>query len=140
VHELVTFDASASTPDGGTIISYVWNFGDGTPIVETNQPVVTHVYTETGDYLVTLNVTDSEGRWDTETRTITVVPKRYYLKVTDAAGNTAQSDPARVTVSSVPVGGYSVPLAKNAPTTPTIAYTLLIVMFGSLLSLTKRKR
>ncbi|MEM2702757.1 MAG: PKD domain-containing protein, partial [Candidatus Bathyarchaeia archaeon] len=39
----------------------------------------------------------------------------YYvvLKVTDAAGNTAQSDPARVTVSSVPVGGYSVALTKN---------------------------
>jgi PKD repeat protein len=69
-------------------------------------------------------------------------PGTYYvsLKVTDAAGNTARSDPARVTVSSVPVGGYSVPLAKNAPTTPTIAYTLLIVMFGSILSLTKRKR
>jgi hypothetical protein len=63
-----------------------------------------------------------------------------FLKVTDAAGNTAQSDPAKVTVSSVPVGGYSVSLAKNAPITPTIAYTLLIVVFGSILSLTKRKR
>jgi hypothetical protein len=69
-------------------------------------------------------------------------PGTYYifLKITDAAGNTAQSDPARVTVSSVPVGGYSVPLVKNAPTTPTIAYTLLIAIFGSILSLTKRKR
>jgi PKD repeat protein len=87
--ETVTFDASASTPDGGTIISYAWNFGDGTPIVETDQPVITHVYAETGDYLVTLNVTDSEGRWDTETHTITVVPKRYYLKVkTDPEGVT----------------------------------------------------
>jgi hypothetical protein len=63
-----------------------------------------------------------------------------FLEVKDSAGNTARSDPAKVTVSSVPVGGYSAPLAKNAPTTPTIAYTLLIVMFGSILSLTKRKR
>jgi PKD repeat protein len=87
--ETVTFDASASTPDGGTIISYAWNFGDGTPIVQTDQPIITHVYAETGDYLVTLNVTDSEGRWDTETHTITVVPKRYYLKVkTDPEGVT----------------------------------------------------
>jgi PKD repeat protein len=87
--ETVTFDASPSTPDGGTIISYAWNFGDGTPIVETDQPVITHVYAETGDYLVTLNVTDSEGRWDTQTHTITVVPKRYYLKVkTDPEGVT----------------------------------------------------
>jgi hypothetical protein len=62
------------------------------------------------------------------------------LKVTDAAGNTAQSDPAKVTVSSVPVGGYSVSLAKNAPITPIIAYTMLIASFGSLLSITKRRR
>ncbi|MEM3153503.1 MAG: PKD domain-containing protein, partial [Candidatus Bathyarchaeia archaeon] len=66
----------------------------------------------------------------------------YYvvLKVTDAAGNTAQSDPARVTVSSVPVGGYSVALTKNAPITLTIAYAMLMVLFASLLSLTKSKK
>ncbi|MEM3640972.1 MAG: immunoglobulin domain-containing protein, partial [Candidatus Bathyarchaeia archaeon] len=65
----------------------------------------------------------------------------YYvvLKVTDAMGNIAQSDPARVTVSSVPVGGYSVAVAENAPVTP-IAYTMLMALFCLLLSLTKRKR
>jgi hypothetical protein len=62
------------------------------------------------------------------------------LKVTDASGNTAQSDPAKVTVSSVPVGGYSVSLAKDAPISSIIAYTMLIASFGSLLSLTKRRR
>ena len=87
--ETVTFNASSSTADGGIIISYAWNFGDGTPMVQTDQPIITHVYAETGDYLVTLNVTDSEGRWDIETHTITVVPKRYYLKVkTDPEGIT----------------------------------------------------
>ncbi|MGB9778971.1 MAG: hypothetical protein ACPLW8_06150, partial [Candidatus Bathyarchaeales archaeon] len=69
-------------------------------------------------------------------------PDIYYvfLKVTDTASNTAQSNTARVTVSSVPVGGYSVSLTKNAPITPIIAYTMLIVWFSSLLSLIKRKR
>jgi PKD repeat protein len=87
--ETVTFDASASTPDGGTIISYAWNFGDGTPIVVETDPITTHVYASVGNYPVTLNVTDSEGRWDIETHTITVVPKRYYLKVkTDPEGIT----------------------------------------------------
>jgi PKD repeat protein len=92
VHELVTFDASASTPDGGTIISYVWNFGNGTPIVETNQPVITHAYTETGDYLVTL--TGANATTWTFKPTATGV---YFviLRVTDAAGNTARSDPAK---------------------------------------------
>jgi PKD repeat protein len=87
--ETVTFDASASTPDGGTIISYAWNFGDGTPVIVETDPITTHVYASVGNYTVTLNVTDSEGRWDTETRTITVVPKRYYLTVkTDPEGVT----------------------------------------------------
>ncbi|MEM3579656.1 MAG: PKD domain-containing protein [Candidatus Bathyarchaeia archaeon] len=87
--ETVTFDASVSTPDGGTIVSYAWDFGDGTPIIETDQPVITHVYASAGDYPVTLNVTDSEGRWDTETKIITVVLRRYYLTVkTDPLGVT----------------------------------------------------
>ncbi|MEM4713253.1 MAG: PKD domain-containing protein [Candidatus Bathyarchaeia archaeon] len=87
--ETVTFDASASTPDGGTIVSYAWDFGDGTPIVEESDPITTHVYASAGDYIVTLNVTDSEGRWDTETKIVTVVLRRYYLTVkTDPAGVT----------------------------------------------------
>ncbi|MEM1566593.1 MAG: PKD domain-containing protein [Candidatus Bathyarchaeia archaeon] len=84
--ETVIFDASASTPDGGEIVSYAWDFGDGN-ITTTDNPVIAHVYSEAGDYIVTLNVTDSEGRWDIETKTITVVLRRYYLTVkTDPVG------------------------------------------------------
>ncbi|MEM3627876.1 MAG: PKD domain-containing protein [Candidatus Bathyarchaeia archaeon] len=87
--ETVTFNASISSPDGGVIISYAWDFGDGTPMIEENDPIVTHVYAIAGDYLVTLNVTDSEGRWDTETKTIRVAPVAYYLEVkTDPEGIT----------------------------------------------------
>ncbi len=56
--ELVTFDASASTPNGGTIISYDWNFGDG---YTGTGVIVNHTYTDFGNYNATLNVTDSEG-------------------------------------------------------------------------------
>jgi PKD repeat protein len=80
-YENVTFDASTSTPDGGVIISYAWDFGDGTPIVVENDSITTHYYTEIGNYTVTLNVTDSEGRWDIESKIITVVPRRYFLEV-----------------------------------------------------------
>ncbi|MEM3697558.1 MAG: PKD domain-containing protein [Candidatus Bathyarchaeia archaeon] len=65
-----------------------------------------------------------------------------YLNVTDANNNIAQSGTARIVVSSVPVGGYAISLAKE--TSPlmfqTIVYTALIVLFGAILSLTKRKR
>jgi len=78
--ENVIFDASGSSPDGGIIISYTWDFGDGNITTEYD-PTITHAYASTGDYTVTLNVTDSEGRWDTETKIVTVVARRYFLTV-----------------------------------------------------------
>jgi len=72
VYEIVTFDASYSTPDGGVIVSYEWDFGDGAPKVIETDPITTRHYTAAGNYAVILNVTDSEGRWDTESKTITV--------------------------------------------------------------------
>jgi PKD repeat protein len=70
VNETVTFDASASTPDGGTIISYEWDFGDSSP--HQLGMTVTHNYTASGEYLVTLNVTDSEAKWATASKTVKV--------------------------------------------------------------------
>jgi PKD repeat protein len=70
VGDTVTFDASASTPNGGTIVSYGWNFGDTSP--HEFGKTVTHTYTTYGTYNVTLNVTDNEGKWDIEMKTITV--------------------------------------------------------------------
>jgi hypothetical protein len=65
-----------------------------------------------------------------------------FLEVTDNFGNIARSDPARVTVSSVPVGGYSISLTKQTfiPTLQTAVYTALIILFGVVISLAKRKR
>jgi hypothetical protein len=39
-----------------------------------------------------------------------------------------------------PVGGYSMSLVKQTPTSPIAAYTMLIALFGAVLSLIKRKR
>jgi len=63
-----------------------------------------------------------------------------YLRVTDANNNTAQSETARVAVSPVPVGGYSISLTKQTPTHNMAAYFMLIALFGAVISLTKRKR
>lgn len=66
----------------------------------------------------------------------------YYvhLKVTDANNNVAPSDTARITVGAVPVGGYSVSLTKPLAKTPLICYTMLLAIFGTAISLIKRKR
>jgi len=74
VNGTVTFDASSSMPDGGTIVSYRWNFGDSTSPVTESDPVTTHVYRAGGNYTVTLNVTDSEGKWGASSQPIEVFP------------------------------------------------------------------
>jgi len=54
----VSVDASASNDPDGTIVSYAWNFGDGS----TGMGVTaTHTYTAEGNYLIALTVTDNEG-------------------------------------------------------------------------------
>ena len=56
----VAFDARTSTdPDAGDIIiSYVWNFGDGT---NGTGLTPTHIYKKKGSWTVTLTVYDQEG-------------------------------------------------------------------------------
>ncbi|MNS30743.1 PKD domain protein [compost metagenome] len=51
------FDASASTiTSPGTIARYIWNFGDGTPVVTVTTPTVTHAYSTVGQFNVSLTV------------------------------------------------------------------------------------
>jgi hypothetical protein len=63
-----------------------------------------------------------------------------YLKVTDANNNVVQSETARISVASVPVGGYSISLAKQTSTSHMATYTMVIAVFAAAMSLTKRKR
>ena len=67
-----------------------------------------------------------------------------YLKVTDAKDNTAQSDTARITAATVPVGGYSIPLKVQTKAEPVLPYIALIAtltaVFTKLRPKTKRKR
>ena len=67
--EAISFDASASYDVDGTIVSYSWDFGDGT----TGTGVSTqHAYSQDGTYTVTLTVTDNDGATDTASATKTV--------------------------------------------------------------------
>jgi PKD repeat protein len=83
VNQTVTFDASASSAENwnDTIIRYEWDFGDNTPkVVEEGtwenppSPIATHVYTQPGRYIVTLNVTDTDGLWSTTSKPIDILP------------------------------------------------------------------
>jgi parallel beta-helix repeat protein len=62
-----------------------------------------------------------------------------HLKVTDDKGNTAQSDAARIVVSTVPVGGYSIPPQLSTKTDTVIPYTLLVTVLTATFIAVKRK-
>ncbi len=55
---VLTYNASATTMVGGT---YNWNFGDGTPLFSTPNPITTHSYVIDGYYTVSLRVIDVNG-------------------------------------------------------------------------------
>jgi len=63
---LVTFNGSGTDYDGD-IISYNWDFGDGS---SSNQQNPSHTF-DTGVYTVTLTVTDNDGAKGTSSTTIT---------------------------------------------------------------------
>ncbi|MER3465432.1 MAG: hypothetical protein C4329_14520, partial [Chitinophagaceae bacterium] len=62
-----------SSAAGSSINQWYWNFGDGSPIITTQN--ATHVYTTAGTYIVKHYVTSAVGcASDTATNTITVFP------------------------------------------------------------------
>ncbi len=72
VTETVNFNASASRANPGrTIRTYDWDFGDGEQKTTTT-PLTTHDYSKTGEYVVTLRVTDDAGRSDATTQSVTI--------------------------------------------------------------------
>lgn len=58
---VTSFDGSASSAAAGSIASYAWDFGDGSPVVTTPSPTTTHTYAATGRFAVQLTVTDTSG-------------------------------------------------------------------------------
>ncbi|MCD6467846.1 MAG: right-handed parallel beta-helix repeat-containing protein [Thermoplasmata archaeon] len=69
VGEQVLFDASYSYDPDGSIVSYVWDFGDG----ETGEgQTVQHVYSKPDTYIVKLTVTDDAGGTDSSSTYVVV--------------------------------------------------------------------
>ena len=69
VGELITFDGSGSTSDV-EIVSYQWDFGDGSDLAEGE--AVAHAYQEAGTYDVVLTITDSNNQTATASMQITI--------------------------------------------------------------------
>jgi PKD repeat protein len=74
VNATVTFNASASYDVDGTIVSYTWNFGDGN-VTTVGTPIITHIYTAEGLYMVNLTVTDNDNLSGSYSQQIRVWPE-----------------------------------------------------------------
>jgi hypothetical protein len=116
VGQSVTFTSTVS--GGYTPYTYQW-YLSGAPVSGTNATSWTFTPTTAGIYYV-------------------------YLKVTDDKGNTAQSETARITVTTVPVGGYSISIRTPATAKTLTLYIILTAILTIALTTikheTKRKK
>jgi len=71
----VEFDASYSFDNNGEIVSYYWDFGDGT---QGNGKKVTHTYYIYGNHTAILKVTDNDAFSNSTSKRINVVIDRPY--------------------------------------------------------------
>ncbi|MGH2928279.1 MAG: choice-of-anchor D domain-containing protein, partial [Solirubrobacteraceae bacterium] len=122
--QATSFDASTSTVAYGTIASYRWDFGDGSPPVTTTTPTTTHVYAGAGDYSASVTETSSGG---TSTPDTTLATGRGLLRHGSASAQATRSviigtgpQPAvSLSASSVDFGAVGVGKA-SAPQTITV--------------------
>jgi heat shock protein HslJ len=72
VGEPVYYDASGSTAGSSPIVSYQWNFGDGTSTGPSPDSNVQTLYNQAGTYQVSVVVTDQNGLSSSATTQITI--------------------------------------------------------------------
>jgi len=99
IGEWIRFDASGSNDPDGTIVTYAWNFGDGSTPVTTSNAYYYYRFPSSGTYLVTLTVTDDDGAADSISYPIAVganlqppVASFTYTPFTPVIGQTVTFD------------------------------------------------
>ena len=156
VRRTVYFSGAGSDDPDGTIVSWDWDFGDGSIGTRVS---TSHVYYSTGTYTVTLTVTDDEGATDSDTMTVRVrrrptpPPDTGTLSITTTpvdgevfvdgtswgiAPKSREVDIGTYTVTFGDVEGYTTPASQEAvvtkdTTTPiTGTYILIPTETGTL--------
>ena len=73
--QALSVDASGSSDPDGSVVSYQWNFGDGSG---SGVAVTQHAYATPGTYPVTLTVTDNLGLTGSLTKNVTAAPASVF--------------------------------------------------------------
>ena len=115
VDKKVYFDGSNSKDPDGSILSYKWNFGDGST---ASGETVSHTYSEPGDYTVTLTVKDNRNAEDSDTckAKISETP----APVTDEYAEQVPGDETGYIVDATIEANTTVTLNTTDPVTVTI--------------------
>lgn len=88
----VPLTVSFTDTSTGPVIGWNWNFGDGTPNSSAQNP--THVFTQPGDFPVTLTVTGSNGSTSSKSQVITAMGPRLVVNpTTDVMFSGSQGGP-----------------------------------------------
>ena len=99
----VTFDGSGSSDPDGDVLSYAWNFGDGTT---ATGKTITHTFANDGKYNVILTVNDGKGGSDPSNAIVITV------------GNTAPTAKINAPIAnSLYSGGQTITFAGSATDT-----------------------
>ncbi len=106
---MISFDASQSYDNDGTIVQYLWSFGDGTT---SNQKTVNHSYSEANTYNYSLTVTDDKGAAGSASGQILIGGNTNNYITIEPSNGTVQpggSTTIRVTLNaeSIPEGTYT---------------------------------
>jgi len=99
VYDVVTFNRSAVDPGTNDTFTFEWDFGDGTNLTHVDlgpgsaNDVVTHTYNETGNYTVTLTVTDKDEGIGVDTIDVAIHGARWLKQ--DAIQELQTTEPSR---------------------------------------------
>jgi len=115
VNKKVYFDGSKSKDPDGFILSYKWNFGDGST---ASGETTSHTYSEPGDYTVTLTVRDNRNAEDSDTCKVEIseIPAPVITEFTEQV----PGDVTGYIVDATLEANITVTLNTTAPVTVTI--------------------
>jgi PKD repeat protein len=80
----VTFSAGGSVDPDGSVVTYVWEFGDG---VSASGVTTSHTYRSAGTYTVTLTIVDSSGKTAATSQQVTVLRAGRITKISFVTKN-----------------------------------------------------